>query len=72
MRDTKRQRHRQREKQTPCREPDVGLNPRTLGSLPEPKADAQPLSHPVAPISKLLTMSVLLTCIDLSTFINRK
>ena len=27
-------------------EPDVGLDPRTLGSLPEPMADAQPLSHP--------------------------
>ena len=38
MRDTerKRQRHRQREKQAPCREPDVGLYPRTLGSRPEP------------------------------------
>ena len=23
-----------------------GLHPRTLGSRPEPKADAQPLSHP--------------------------
>ena len=48
MRDTqrKRQRHRQREKQAPCREPDVRLDPRTLGSCPEPKADAQPLSHP--------------------------
>ena len=45
------QRHRQREKQAPCREPDVGLNPGTLGSCPEPKADAHPLSHPGAPIS---------------------
>ena len=44
-----RQRHRQREKQTPCREPDAELNPRTPGSGPEPKADAQPLSHPGAP-----------------------
>ena len=35
-----RQRHRQREKQAPCGEPDVGLDPRTLGSQPEPKADA--------------------------------
>ena len=36
MRDTKRegQRHRQREKQVPCREPDVGLDPRTLGTQP--------------------------------------
>ena len=30
-------------------EPDVGLNPITLGSCPEPKADAQPLCHPGAP-----------------------
>ena len=45
-RDTERQRHRQREKQAPPRESDVGLNPRTLGSRPEPKADTQLLSHP--------------------------
>ena len=44
-----RQRHRQREKQDPCREPDVGLDPETPGSHPEPKADAQPLSHPGTP-----------------------
>ena len=49
MRDTQRDRHRQREKQAPCRDPDVGLDPRTPGSLPEPKADAQPLSHPGVP-----------------------
>ena len=41
------QRHRQREKQAPCEEPDVGLDPRT--SRPELKSDAQPLSHPGAP-----------------------
>ena len=35
----------QRKKQAPCRKPDVGLNPGTPGSCPEPKADAQPLSH---------------------------
>ena len=44
-----RQRHGQREKQAPCGEPHVGLDPRTPGSGPEPKADAQPLSHPGAP-----------------------
>ena len=33
------QRHRQREKQVPCTETSVGLNPRTLGSQPELKAD---------------------------------
>ena len=32
-----------------CGEPDIGLHPRTLGLLPELKADAQPLSHPGAP-----------------------
>ena len=35
-----RQRHRQREKQASCREPDVGLDPRTVGSRPELKAGA--------------------------------
>ena len=51
MRDTEResQRHRQREKQAPCREPDVGLEPTTVGSRPELKADTQPLSHPGVP-----------------------
>ena len=44
-----RRRHRQREKQAPCREPDAELDPRTPGSRSEPKADAQPLSHPGAP-----------------------
>ena len=37
MRDT--------ERQAPCREPDVGLDPRTPGSCPGRKAGAQPLSH---------------------------
>ena len=49
MRERERQRHRQRERQAPRREPDVGLDPRTLGSHPRLKADAQPLSHPGAP-----------------------
>ena len=47
--ERERQRHRQLEKQAPRREPDVGLHPRTLGSRPEPKADAQSLSHRGAP-----------------------
>ena len=43
MRDTRREAEsRPREKQAPCRELDVGLDPRTPGSQPEPKADAQP------------------------------
>ena len=51
MRDTEReeQRHRQREKQAPCREPEVGLNPGTPGSHPGPKASTKQLSHPGIP-----------------------
>ena len=44
-----RQRHRQREKLAPGREPDVGLDPESMGSCPEPGAGAQPLSHPGIP-----------------------
>ena len=36
---TQRSRDIEREKQAPCRKPDVGLNPKTPGSRPEPKAD---------------------------------
>ena len=51
MRDThrERQRHRQKEKQAPCREPKGGLDPETPGSCPGPKAGAKPLSHPGIP-----------------------
>ena len=49
MRHRERQRHRLREKQALGREPDAGLDPRTPGSWPELKADAQPLSHPGVP-----------------------
>ena len=38
MRDRERQRYRLREKQAPCREPDVGLDPGSPGSHPGPKA----------------------------------
>ena len=68
MRDRERQRHSQREKQDSHREPNVGLDPGTPGSLPEPKADTQPLTHPGVPImshSKLwlqMGYSVLLVC----------
>ena len=34
----------------PSRKPDAGLDLRTPGSRPEPKADAQPLSHPRVPV----------------------
>ena len=32
----------------------MGLDPRTPGSRSEPKADAQPLTHPGVPINKPL------------------
>ena len=62
MRDTQRereggQRHRQREKQAPRREPNVGLDPGTPGSHSELKADTQPLSHPGIPIAILKSSS---------------
>ena len=51
-----RHRGRQRqEKQAPCREADMGLDPGTPGSRPEPKVDAQPLSHPGVPAPDLPT-----------------
>ena len=50
-----RQRHRQREKQAPCGEPDVGLDPGAPGSGPGPK----PLSHPEIP------------CLFIYLFLNR-
>ena len=43
------QRHRRSEKQAPCREPDVGLDPGSPGSRPGLKAGAKPLSHPGIP-----------------------
>ena len=39
-----RHRHRQREKQDPCRKPNMGLDPGSPGSGPGPKAGAKPLS----------------------------
>ena len=38
MREREGQRHRQREKQAPCREPDMGLDPGSPVSHPGPKA----------------------------------
>ena len=48
MKDTHTHRGRDvgRERQTPCREPGVGLNSRTPGSCPELKADAPLLRRP--------------------------
>ena len=53
MRDTDRERGRDIGRER-SRFPDAGLSPRTPGSPPEPKADAQPLSHPGTPIEEIL------------------
>ena len=50
-----RQRHRQKEKQAPCREPNAEFYPGTPGSRPEPKADAQLLSHSGVPVFLFLS-----------------
>ena len=55
MREGERQRHRQRERQAPCSEPDVGLDLRTPESRPGPKAGDYPLSHPGFPMGHDLT-----------------
>ena len=47
--ERERQRHSQREKKASHREPDVGLDPTTSRSHPEPKTDVQSLSHPGIP-----------------------
>ena len=47
MRDTEKEAETQAEGEVG--EPLVELDPRTPGSRPELKAEAQPLSHPVAP-----------------------
>ena len=43
-------------------EPDVGLDPITPGSRPEPKADAERLSHPGAPILAIFLNNTLFVC----------
>ena len=47
--EQQRQKHRQRERQAPLREADVGLDPGTPGLCPGPKAGTQLLSHPGVP-----------------------
>ena len=49
------QRPRQKEKQASHGEPDMRFDPRTLGSHPELKADAQLLSHRGVPILLLFS-----------------
>ena len=51
------QRHRRREKQAPCWEPNAGLDPGTPGSCSGPKAGAKPLSHPGIPCPFLSMIS---------------
>ncbi|XP_072633665.1 thiamine pyrophosphokinase 1 isoform X3 [Canis lupus baileyi] len=48
-RERERERDGQKEKQAPCREPNVGLDPGTPGLRPGLKAGAKPLSHPGIP-----------------------
>ena len=48
-REREKQRRRHWEKQAPCQEPDVGLDPGTPGSRPGPNAGAKLLSHPGIP-----------------------
>ena len=55
-RHRERERHRQREKQALHGEPDVGLDPRTPGPQPEPKAGAKPPSYPGVPLGKTLNV----------------
>ena len=43
------EREKQRQKQAPCREPDVGLDPRTPGLCPGPNTGAKPMRHPGIP-----------------------
>ena len=56
---TQREREREAETQTEGeagsmhREPDVGLDPGSPGSRPEPKAGAKPLRHPGIPIMSI-------------------
>ena len=52
------QRHRRREKQASCEEPDAGFDPRTPGSRREPKADTQPTQPPDIPVSHFLCLSI--------------
>ena len=49
MRDTQAETRAEGGEAGSLRGPDVGLDPRTPGSRPEPKADAPPLSHPGIP-----------------------
>ena len=54
MRDTERENEAETQAEGeagPCREPDMGLDPRIPGSHPGLKAGTKPLSHPGIPSS---------------------
>ena len=54
MRDTEGEAETQAEGEAgSMQEPDVGLNPGSLGSCPGPKAGAKPLSHPGIPLGQV-------------------
>ena len=76
MRDTEgeRQRHRPREKQAPCRDPDAGLDPETLGSQPGPISTTEPPGRPDFSVLKgLLSLEdTLLTLLHASKGISSK
>ena len=51
----------QREKQAPCEEADVGLDPGTPGSRPGPKAESESLS-PRRPYALYISAHFILVC----------
>ena len=48
-----------RRSRLPHKEPDVGLDPRTPGSQPQLKADAQPLNHTSIPVTWTLNKNLM-------------
>ena len=51
---------RERETDSPLsREPDVEFDPRTVGSQPKPKADAQPTEPPKCPESQNIEVNLM-------------
>ena len=71
MRDTHTERQRHRQREAPCGEPNVGLDPRTPGSRPGLKVDAQLLSHPGVPTFFIFKQTVRLYVVS-STWIRKK
>ena len=67
--DSHREREREAETQAEgeagsmYQEPDVGLDPGSPGSRPEPKAGAKPLRHPGIPLFFLLPQMLICNCL---------